>query len=110
MLSEILVHYQAASNLKYVFSNRITEKLETRHSVTQQEVKQCFNNSSGVTVEDTREEHATNPPTEWFIALTDSGRELKVVFIYDEEDEVIYVKTAFKANETNIARFNKASI
>ncbi|MGP5203869.1 hypothetical protein ACTXKB_14020 [Psychrobacter aquimaris] len=104
------MHYQAANNLKYVFSSRITEKLETKHGVTQQEVKQCFNNSSGVTVEDTREEHATNPPTQWFIAITDSGRELKVVFIYDEEEEVIYVKTAFKANETNIVRFNKASI
>ena len=110
LLSEILVHYQSANDLKYVFSSRITEKLETKHSVTKQEVKECFNNSSGVTVEDTRDEHATNPPTQWFIALTNSGRELKVVFIYDSEEETIYVKTAFKANKANIERFNKASI
>lgn len=104
------MHYQSANDLKYVFSNRITEKLENKHAVTEQEVKQCFNNSSGVTVEDTREEHATKPPTQWFIATTDSGRELKIVFIYDEEDETIYVKTAFKANVTNIKRYIKASI
>lgn len=102
------MHYQTANNLEYVFSSRITEKLETKHGVTQQEVKECFNNSTGITLEDHREEHATNPPTQWFIATTNNGRELKVVFVYDEG--IIYVKTAFKANQANIDRFNKASI
>lgn len=101
------MHYQESNNLKYVFSNRISEKLELKHSVTEKEVKQCFNNSSGITVEDNREEHATNPATQWFIAETNSGRKLKVVFVYD--DGIIYVKTAYDANQTNIDRFERAS-
>jgi hypothetical protein len=46
-------------------------------------------------VEDTREEHRTDPPTKWFVSETDYGRKLKVIFV--ERGEGIYIKSAYDA-------------
>jgi hypothetical protein len=45
---------------------------------------------------DTRAEHLTNPVTQWFIAETDYGRKLKIVFIHQGAD--IAIKSSYDPN------------
>jgi len=54
---------------------------------------------------DTREEHASDPPTLWFITETYWGRKLKVVFIQKGED--IHVRTAYEPNEAELRIYRK---
>jgi hypothetical protein len=58
---------------------------------------------------DTREEHATEPPTVWFISQTSQGRKLKVVFIARKvgipgggRAVNVEIKTAYGPNEKEI--------
>lgn len=62
----------------------ILEKLKTRHKVTEVEIEECFLNREGDHLIDTREEHDTDPPTMWFISMTDKGRLLKIVWMQDK--------------------------
>lgn len=82
--------------MNIVIAERIETKLKDKHQVTPDEVVQCFYNRVGRFLEDTREEHWTHPPTQWFIADTDAGRRLKVVFVEDEAAGNIHIKTAYK--------------
>ncbi|MGA7981011.1 MAG: hypothetical protein WCA32_12415 [Chromatiaceae bacterium] len=56
---------------------------------------------------DTREEHRTQPPTRWFIAETNLGRKLKVVFVPKGEDVII--KTAYGPNEIERRMYRELS-
>jgi hypothetical protein len=77
-----------------VVSAKIEEKLTKKNPpVSVREVEQCFENRSGGVLTDTRERHKTNPPTLWFIAKTNSNRDLKIVYINDKGN--IYLKSAF---------------
>lgn len=76
------------------------EKLHRKHNVKPLEVHECFLNIDGPYLKDTREEHATDPPTEWFVAQTDRGRFLKVIFVF--KDGNIYLKSAYDANERTL--------
>lgn len=78
----------------------VREKLETKHKVTIGEVEQCFANRQGRFLEDLRERHRTVPPTRWFIARTDDGRILKVVFIL--RGRAVHLRTAFEPEESAI--------
>lgn len=64
--------------------------------VSKEEIEQCFVNRTGGYLTDDREEHASDPPTRWFIAETYFGRKLKVVFIQKGEDTII--RTAYDPN------------
>lgn len=77
-------------------SVRVLKKLATRHKVAFSEVLECFANRSGPPLKDKREKHMSDPPTLWFIAQTDMGRILKVVYIPKPEGPE--VKTAYPAN------------
>lgn len=93
--------------VNYVFSDRILDKLDEKHRVSKKEVIQCFDSSnSDEYLEDSREEHKTIPPTQWFLAYTDSGRLLKVVFVFHESSNTFYIKTAYKPNKKEIDIFN----
>jgi uncharacterized DUF497 family protein len=81
--------------LKY--SSAVKQKLAEKHGVSLEEVQQCFANREGGLLEDTREDHKTDPPSQWFIAETDYGRRLKVVFILKNGD--ILLKTAYGPNQ-----------
>ena len=83
-----------------IISEQIQEKLETKHGVTQAEVHECFANRCGPLLPDTREEHASNPPTYWFISETNYGKKLKIVCI--TRDKNIYLRTAFPPNAAEI--------
>lgn len=84
--------------LEYVFSKKITNKLKNKHSVTQKEVKECFERSSDTVIEETKEGNITTPPSWWFLAETKAGRELKVVFVFVEPNQ-LFIKTSFEPNQ-----------
>ena len=79
------------------FSDKVRLKLAVKHNIQPHEVEECFCNREKGFLTDTREDHKTNPPTQWFIAETDYGRELKVVFILMDNGE-IFIKSAFTPN------------
>lgn len=79
-------------------SERIAAKLKEKHKVSIREVEQCFENREGPLLEDDRSEHKTEPPTQWFVASTNQGRLLKVIFVRDDGE--VYVKSAYDANAT----------
>lgn len=86
-----------------IISGKIEEKLETKHGVTPTEVYECFANRCGPLLQDTREEHATNPPTMWFLSKTHLGKELKIVCIVRDGD--VYLRTAYPPNETEVSMY-----
>ena len=92
-----------------IISRRIRTKLSGKAPpVTEDEIIQCFANRIGVYLEDDREQHRSNPPTQWFIAQTDYGRNLKVVFI--QEDTDIYIRTAYVPNDEELRIYEKYGI
>ena len=71
-------------------------KLENKHSVTELGVEQCFMNRCGTYLVDNREQHRTDPPTLWFVAETDRGRVLKIMFVHADGNVVL--KSAYEAS------------
>lgn len=89
-----------------IISARVRRKLADKHSVVPTEVWQCFlNHTENRFLEDSRENNKTNPPTMWFISETDSGRLLKVCFIYLEDIQKTVIKTAFEPNQDELDIF-----
>jgi uncharacterized DUF497 family protein len=83
-----------------IISQKIRDKLLQKHDVAETEVKECFANRCGASLIDSREEHASDPPTQWLIAETNKGRLLKVVFIC--RDGNIFLRSAFEPNQREI--------
>jgi hypothetical protein len=83
-----------------LISPATAHKLKYEHHVTEQEVRQCFANRVRETIIDDREAHRSVPPTEWFIADTNAGRRLKVVFVAVLTDEVVVLRTAYPPNKS----------
>lgn len=67
------------------------------HNVTEDEILQCFANRDRSFATDTRPEHQTPIPTQWFVAETDYGRRLKIVFIFDKKAGIVDIKSAYPA-------------
>ena len=82
-------------------SEAIARKLKEKHGVSALDVSECFRNRTTKYAYDTRPEHQTSPPTLWFIAETDSGRTLKIVFIRYSKTEVV-LKSAYTPNDDEI--------
>ncbi len=82
-------------NLK--ISDGVLKKLVEQHIVTRAEVEQCFRNRHGRLLVDNRALTKTNPPTLWFVACTNKGRSLKVVYI--QKGNIVELKTAYDPNE-----------
>lgn len=80
-----------------VIAPDIREKLDIKHRVKEGEVHECFFNKEGPYLEDTEEDHKTDPMTEWFIAPTDRGRLLKIMFVFRNGN--LFLKSAYDANE-----------
>lgn len=80
-----------------IVTDAIKAKLKTRHKVELREVEQCFENKLGRLLTDNRASHKTIPPTLWFVAETNKGRVLKIVYIQIEMK--IHLKTAYEPNE-----------
>lgn len=94
-------------------SPRIRQKLEDKHGVSEEEVRQCFQNVEGEFLRDRREDHRTDPPTHWFIAPTNRNRLLKVVFVARKEEAEdgtrvrIDVKTAYPPAQDEIDIYDR---
>lgn len=87
-------------------SDAVIKKLTEIHNVTSDEVEQCFYNRLKGLLEDTGEQHKTDPATMWFIAETDEGRSLKVVFI-ELPSETYEIKTAYEPNADEVRIYEK---
>lgn len=81
-------------------SHAVLVKLKDKHGVERQEVEQCFQNRTGKLLMDTREQHKTHPPTLWFLARSNRGRLLKIVYI--QKSGVVHLRSAFEPNDTEI--------
>lgn len=92
--------------MKLRMSAKTRAKLAAKHGVSEDEVLEAFADRPGYVVIDERADHASDPPTFWFIASTNSGRILKVCYVQRGED--VYLRTAYPANATEIAVFNDA--
>lgn len=88
-----------------IISQRIDGKLDKKHTVSTEEVEECFDNKCGVNLVDDREEHQTDPATLWFIAETNQGRLLKIIYVY--RDGNIFLKSAYEPNENEIAIYER---
>lgn len=89
-----------------IISTKVMAKLATKKPpVTREEVMQCFANRTGSYLLDTREDHASDPPTRWFIAETYYGRKLKIVFIM--RDGNIFLRSAFDPNQEELRIYSK---
>jgi hypothetical protein len=90
-----------------VISQRVRDKLASKPTpVNEDEIIQCFANRLGEYLLDEREDNKTDPPTKWFVAETDYGRKLKVVFMHKEDVGVI-IKTAYDPNSEEIRIYRK---
>lgn len=81
-------------------SEKVAKKLREKHDVSEIEVRQALINRTRSALLDTREDHKTDPPTQWLISYTNNRRRLKVCFIIREGEVVI--KTAYEPNSTEI--------
>ena len=88
-----------------LISAKVLEKLQTKHSITAEDVEQCFATRESGFLIDTREDHKTDPQTLWFISDTYMGVHLKVCFIPSGCDYI--VKTAYPANKDEQRIYNK---
>ena len=94
--------------LNLTISSAVSIKLKTKHNVDRSEIEECFLNRLRGLLEDTREQHKTNPATMWFIAETDQGRKLKIVFI-EHPNGTYEIKTAYEPNKNEVDIYEKFS-
>lgn len=102
------IQYNGDGMKNLVISPAIEEKLILKHRISRQDVEQCFINRTRSYLEDNRLYHHTEPPTEWFISENNQGLQIKVVFIFDSG--IIYLKSAFPPNFTEICIYNTISL
>jgi len=91
-----------------IISPGVRAKLaDPSHNVTKEEILQCFANRSGKTCIDSRPHHKAEFPTLWFVAQTDYGRRLKIVYLHDLTNGNIEIKSAYAATDEVTRIFNK---
>ncbi|MHB1569141.1 MAG: ADP-ribosyl-(dinitrogen reductase) hydrolase [Steroidobacteraceae bacterium] len=91
--------------MDFKISQRVIEKLKTKHGIERSEIPECFCNRTGSYFTDTRLDHQTDPPTYWFVAPTDKGRLLKVVFM--RYPDYFEIKTAFVPTDGSDALYER---
>lgn len=83
--------------MPFTISTKVRLKLAEKHGVSEEEINECFLNREGPYFSDNREDNRTDPPTYWFVASTDKGRILKVVFV--RHPDRFAIKTAFEPTD-----------
>lgn len=92
----------------FVISEAVKDKISKKEPpVSKREIEQCFENRILGLLLDTREKNKTDPPTKWFIALTNKNRLLKIVFLQKNGDVII--KTAYEPNDEEIRIYKKCA-
>ncbi len=89
-------------------SDEIEKKLLEIHGVDQFDILQCFGNQTSSTLIDDREDHKTDPPTQWFISENDTGRVLKIVFIQLSKIDIV-IKSAYEPDANEVRIYKKYS-
>ena len=102
------IHIEGKRMQNLVISPEIQRKLELKHGISCSDVEQCFLNRTRSYLIDNRLDHLTEPPTEWFISENDRGVLIKVVFVF--EGGLIYLKSSFPPNSTEIRIYNTISL
>lgn len=92
--------------MKLIISSAVRNKLANKvPPVSEEDIVQCFANRVGKYLIDTRDSNLTNPLTRWFIAETDFGRKLKVVFIPTKDG--IVIKSSYSPNSEEMRIYAK---
>lgn len=87
-------------------SEKVRAKLSAKSPpVSEEDILQCFANRTGRNLTDSREQHDSDPPTQWFIAETDFGRKLKICYIPIPGKPVI--RTAYDPNPEEVRIYRK---
>ena len=87
--------------MKLYLSQKIRQKLALKTPpVSENDIYECFTNRTHSFLEDTREDHKTDPATLWFISENDYGRRLKVCFMNDGQQ--IIIKSAYVPNADEV--------
>ncbi len=87
-------------------SSEVLRKLHDKHQVSRQEVEQCFMNREGRLLTDDRPQNRTSPPTLWFVAETNRGRQLKIIFVTNGQGGY-NLKSAFEPNADEIRIYSR---
>lgn len=82
----------------------VLEKI-TQRNIRVIEIDQCFLNRDGGLCDELRPEHLTNPITQWFVAETDKGRILKIMYVPTPEG--VDLKSAYEATAEIIRIYEK---
>jgi len=91
-----------------IISEAVEDKLLKKHGVSRADILECVRNRKGRFLLDDREEHATDPPTQWFVSTTDACRALKIVFMFYEKSGDIVIKTAYGPNATELEIYKES--
>lgn len=89
-----------------VISRAVLLKIRDKHGLSRSDVEECFSNIEKGFLIDDREQHKTNPQTQWFIAENNTGKKIKIVFIFTTDEEgsaKVILKSAYVANSTEMA-------
>jgi hypothetical protein len=97
--------YIQLSMKNLIISAEIEAKLRDKHQLRRTDVEQAFMNRDGNCLIDTREQHLTDPLTEWFVAENDKGQQIKVAFV--PVNGKFFLRTAYVANPDEIRIYNK---
>jgi hypothetical protein len=97
-------------NMTLHISLKMRAKLaQADHNVTEEEIIQCFANRYRGFCTDSRPEHQAPLPTQWFVAETDYGRRLKIVFLHDVPSNRMDIKSAYPATDEVTRIYEKYS-
>ena len=99
-----------ARMLRIFISNAVKDKLKNKHKVNPEWILGCFRNRRRDYMIEIREEHRTMPPTQWFIADYEPEKQLKICFVYLEEERAIVIKTAYPPCDREIEIYMKAPV
>ena len=66
-----------------------------------------FLNRAGSLAKETRPQNQGDEDRFWFISTTDKGRELKVVFIIDNDENAPVVITVYEPNDDEVKLYEK---
>ncbi len=85
----------------------ILDKLRVKHGVSADEVELAFLNRAGSLAKEARPHNQGDEDRFWFISTTDKGRELKVVFFIDVDENAPVVITAYEPNDDEVKLYEK---
>ena len=93
--------------MRVIIYPSILGKLRNKHGVSANEVEQAFLNRTGVLAKEVRSKNQGIEDRFWFVSTTDKGRELKVVFFIDAEENVPVIITTYEPNDDEVNLYEK---